>query len=91
MYQQIKEMAEKALALQNKDVMDETLRNISECCTQLMDSDKLASAPGGFGASSYIAGQSVATGEAVTIKDGVVVPYLDKHEKQAKAKKGGAK
>ncbi len=48
MYQEIKKMADDALALQNKDGMDSTLREISVLCGQLHDAELLASDPAGL-------------------------------------------
>ena len=48
MYQEIKRLADEALALQNKIQMENALRNISATCQQLADSELLRSAPAGF-------------------------------------------
>lgn len=48
MYEGIKQLADEAIVLQNKLQMEAALRNISEICTQAMDSDALKSAPTGF-------------------------------------------
>jgi hypothetical protein len=37
MYKQIKQLADEAIALQNKDRMDAALREISACCGRAMD------------------------------------------------------
>lgn len=43
MFQKIKQLADEAVALQNKDRMDAALRKISVVCGQLADSEALTS------------------------------------------------
>lgn len=48
MYQEIKKLADEAVALQNKLRMEEVLRQISVICQQLTDAELLRSEPTGF-------------------------------------------